>query len=141
VTQFFKSSEERDAFLEASYQYDRKGYRSTLAYVSGEQDALVRGFHESWDARGGRDGAHAALVLFEIEHFCAALEPLAHQMLWRAVKDSMQNGVPNQRRAKVPSRRREEGAEEYIRRVAVANGWMEPDAEPVRDMPAVEVAS
>lgn len=131
---YFESQDDRDAFLEQTYTYDRSGYPNTLAFVAGEQEPLVRAFHASWE--GIEDDPKAALLRFEVDKFGAALEPQAHGILAFAVKRSMRKGVPELRRAKVPPRKEGEPSLEYLVRICRANGWpAAPAAEVLRSMP------
>jgi hypothetical protein len=134
----FLSSEERDDVVEASYTWRRfhRGDVTTLAIVAAEKDAFAREFID-WTA--DRDNfrpdepVRAGLVRWQICKFGAALETAAHGILWAVVRRATRGDVPPLRVAKLPRRKTGEGSLDYVRRIAIANGWIRSDAPAARN--------
>ena len=61
---------------------------------------------------------------WEAHRFGCALETAAHTILWSIARAP----EPAPHTAKVPPRKPMEGTLEYVRRLAIANRWLSPDA-------------
>jgi hypothetical protein len=137
TARFFDRPEERDAYLEGMYSYDREGYESTLAFVSARADELAREFLFWLETNRNGDPIPTALLRFEERRFGSALDPGPHGQLWYYVRLALRNGAPQIQHAKVPARHQGEGTLDYIERIARANGWLAAGkAEPAKRMPA-----
>lgn len=81
-----ESADDRDARLEAFYSYDRRGERSTMAFVSVYRDELVADFfawreREFQARRTTGEGIFDALRRWEIGRFGAQLDAGPHGIL------------------------------------------------------------
>lgn len=81
-----KSEVERNVRLEGKYTFDRKGARSTLAFVGEHLAELVEEF-QIWWAHHPDETRERALKRFEQDRFGELLYPAPHGMLVGAVRD------------------------------------------------------
>lgn len=98
-----ESTDDRDARMELRWVYDRRGERSTLAFVAVYQDELAEEFF-SWRQGNAYGDVWAALEQFEAWRFAAPLDRVSHGMLRFAVRYKLDQSEGGKRHR--PDRRR-----------------------------------
>src|SRR5436309_437595 len=108
--------------------------RVLLLEVVAERDALMRQFF-TW--RGAQQPASLEedLDAWSAARWPIALPPAARGLLLSAARSAEREGLAPVRRAQVPPRQSGEGIEDYLVRIAVANGWTQAGAVGVREFP------